>query len=211
MAFQNPHLQVTVVDRDAARIHQWRSKHLPIYEPGLYPILRVARDGSRACAFENEPARPDSCDSMSSATSDVSSCESQCAQHRDEIVLPARLPNLFFSTDVARGISNADVVLIAINTPTKARGVGAGRATDMTALEAVTREIALHAKPGAILVEKSTVPCRTADMIHETVSLFLSKPLFRKSPFFTDPPFFYRAPFVYHQNSVKPPFSLEPL
>ena len=127
MAFQNPHLQVTVVDRDADRISQWRSKHLPIYEPGLHEILRVARDGSRACVFDNEPARPESYDGMSSASSDVSSCESQCALHRDEIILPARVPNLFFSTDVAGAISSADVVLIAINTPTKARGVGAGR------------------------------------------------------------------------------------
>lgn len=171
MAFQNPHLNITVVDRDARRIQQWQSKHLPIYEPGLHPILRVARDGSEACSFVNETAPSDSLDSISSASSDdVSSCESQCGEHREEITIPARVPNLFFSTEVSRCISEADIVLIAINTPTKMRGVGAGRATDMTALEAVTREIALHAKEGAILVEKSTVPCRTADLISETVS-----------------------------------------
>jgi UDPglucose 6-dehydrogenase len=50
------------------------------------------------------------------------------------------------------------------------RGIGAGRATDVTALEAVTREIAIHAKPGAIIVEKSTVPCRTAEIVQDTVS-----------------------------------------
>jgi UDPglucose 6-dehydrogenase len=171
MAYQNPHLNITVVDRDAARIKQWKSKHLPIYEPGLHKILRIARDGSKACTFYNETSKPDSLESMSSNSSDVSSCESQCAEHREEITIPARLPNLFFSTEVSRCISEADIVLIAINTPTKMRGVGAGRATDMTALEAVTREIALHAKPGAILVEKSTVPCRTADLIAETVRL----------------------------------------
>ena len=48
--------------------------------------------------------------------------------------------------------------------------MGAGRATDVTALEAVASEIAIHAKPGAILVEKSTVPCRTAELIQDTVS-----------------------------------------
>jgi UDPglucose 6-dehydrogenase len=169
MAFQNPHLAITVVDRDAKRIQQWQSRHLPLYEPGLHPILRVARDGARAFSFLNETAPADPLDNISSASSSASSCESQCAEHREEIAVPARPPNLFFSTEVSRCISEADIVLIAINTPTKARGVGAGRATDMTALEAVTREVALHAKDGAILVEKSTVPCRTADLIAETV------------------------------------------
>jgi len=173
MAFQNPHLNVAVVDRDAQRIQQWQSKHLPLYEPGLHPILRVARDGSNSCSFFNEAVPADSLDSISSASS-VVSCESQCVEHREEITIPARQPNLFFSTEVSRCISEADIVLITINTPTKMRGVGAGRATDMTALEAVTREIALHAKPGAILVEKSTVPCRTADLIQETVRPTLS-------------------------------------
>lgn len=170
MAFQNPHLNITVVDRDASRIAQWKSKHLPIYEPGLHGILRVARDGSKACTFYNEANQAESLDEISSASLSISSCGSQCGEHR-EVDIPARQPNLFFSTEVSKCISEADIVLIAINTPTKMRGVGAGRATDMTAVEAVAREIALHAKPGAILVEKSTVPCRTADLIQETVRL----------------------------------------
>ena len=169
MAYCNPHLQVTVVDRDAFRIAQWKTKHLPLYEPGLHEILRVARDGSKAFSFMNEPGQSDS--SMSSASSSASECESQCFEHRDEILIPARQPNLFFSTEVSRCISEADIILIAVNTPTKSKGIGAGRATDVRALEAVTREIAIHAKPGAILVEKSTVPCRTAEMIKNTVCL----------------------------------------
>ncbi|PSS16541.1 hypothetical protein M430DRAFT_140668 [Amorphotheca resinae ATCC 22711] len=169
MAFQNPHINVTVVDRDSSRIKQWESKHPPIYEPGLHEILRIARDGSKACSFYNEPTRSESIDGMSSASSATSECESQCGEHRDEIVISARQPNLFFSTEVSKCISEADIILIAVNTPTKMRGVGAGRATDVTALEAVTREIAIHAKPGAILVEKSTVPCRTAQLIQDTL------------------------------------------
>jgi UDPglucose 6-dehydrogenase len=171
MAFQNPHINVTVVDRDSSRIKQWESKHPPIYEPGLHEILRIARDGSKACSFYNEPTRSESIDGMSSASSATSECESQCGEHRDEIVISARQPNLFFSTEVSKCISEADIILIAVNTPTKMRGVGAGRATDVTALEAVTREIAIHAKPGAILVEKSTVPCRTAQLIQDTVRI----------------------------------------
>jgi UDPglucose 6-dehydrogenase len=172
MAFQNPHINITVVDRDPVRIKQWKTKHLPIYEPGLYEILRIARDGSKACSFSNEATRFDSPDSMSSASSSTSDCESQCGYSRDEIAVKARTPNLFFSTEISKAITEADIVLIAVNTPTKLQGLGAGKATDVTALEAVTREIAIHAKPGAILVEKSTVPCRTAELIHDTVSLF---------------------------------------
>jgi len=176
IAFQNPHINVTVVDRDPVRVAQWRSKHLPIYEPGLPSILRIARDGSKPFSFTNDPSHSHS-DSISSISSSTTSeCESQCLDHRDEISVPGRVPNLFFSTEISRHISEADVVLIAVNTPTKMRGMGRGKATDVTALEAVTREIAIHAKPGAILVEKSTVPCRTAELIQDMVFY---------SPFFT--------------------------
>ncbi|RDL39925.1 Udp-glucose 6-dehydrogenase [Venustampulla echinocandica] len=168
IALQNPHLRVTVVDRDPSRIRQWKSKHLPIHEPGLQHIIRITRDGSKALSFFNEPARFDSFDSVSSASSATSECESQCGELRDEIYISSRSPNLFFSTEVSKTLSQADIVFIAVNTPTKKRGMGAGRATDMTALEAVSREIAIHAKPGAIIVEKSTVPCRTAEMIQNT-------------------------------------------
>jgi UDPglucose 6-dehydrogenase len=170
MAFQNPSIRVTVVDKDAQRIAQFKTRHLPIYEPGLYEVLRVARDGTKSCKFYNEAHRAgSSLDGMSSNSSETSECESQCGAHREEIEVPARAPNLFFSTEVSKSISEADIVLICVNTPTKRRGIGKGKATDVTALEAVTREIAIHAKPGAIIVEKSTVPCKTAEIVQDTV------------------------------------------
>jgi len=108
----------------------------------------------------------------SDASTCSSECDSQCGEHPGILnSVPARLPNLFFSTGVAKCISEADIVLIAVNTPTKMRGTGAGSATDMTAFEAVTQEVAQHARPGAIVVEKSTVPCRTAQHVQETVGL----------------------------------------
>ncbi len=88
-----------------------------------------------------------------------------------------RQSNLFFTTDVAGSIADADIVLISVNTPTKERGIGAGSATDMTAFEAVTAVVAQNAREGAIIVEKSTVPCRTAQLVAETVrseSMWLS-------------------------------------
>lgn len=89
--------------------------------------------------------------------------------------IPARQPNLFFSTEVGKCISEADMVFIAVNTPTKKAGSGKGRATDMTSFEAVTADVARHAKAGAIIVEKSTVPCRTTQMVQETVSTLLCR------------------------------------
>ncbi|EMC97071.1 hypothetical protein BAUCODRAFT_68459 [Baudoinia panamericana UAMH 10762] len=79
----------------------------------------------------------------------------------------ARQPNLFFSTACIETIKEADICLISVNTPTKLRGVGAGRATDMAAFEGACRDVAMYAKPGCILVEKSTVPCKTGQLIKD--------------------------------------------
>jgi UDPglucose 6-dehydrogenase len=148
LAFQNPHIKVTVVDRDPTRIRRWNSRHPPIYEPGLHDIVRVARDGGREISFNSEGESSDD----------------------DETSVAPRKGNLFFSTDVGKTIAEADIVLVAVNTPTKERGVGAGSATDMTAFEAVTGVVAQYAREGAIIVEKSTVPCRTAQLVADTVS-----------------------------------------
>ncbi|KAG7293467.1 hypothetical protein NEMBOFW57_003518 [Staphylotrichum longicolle] len=78
---------------------------------------------------------------------------------------PASSPNLVFTTDLPTSVSEADVVLIAVNTPTKSHGRGAGEATDMAAFEVVTELVSRHANPGTIIVEKSTVPCRTAKLL----------------------------------------------
>ncbi|EXF83893.1 nucleotide sugar dehydrogenase [Colletotrichum fioriniae PJ7] len=171
IAFKNPHIRVTIVDRDERRIRRWNSKHPPIYEPGLRDIVRVARDGTKGCSapVPSDPARLDRCETFSPSSSVTSECGSQCGESSN-ISVPPRQPNLFFSTDVSRCISEADVVLIAVNTPTKTRGHGAGSATDMAAFEAVTAEVARHARPGAIIVEKSTVPCRTAELVRETLA-----------------------------------------
>ncbi|MFZ5494974.1 MAG: UDP-glucose 6-dehydrogenase [Verrucomicrobiota bacterium] len=83
----------------------------------------------------------------------------------DEVVRQARGRNLFFSTDVAGQIRKADVIFVAVNTPTKTYGVGAGRAADLRYVESVARTIAEHADRGKIIVEKSTIPVKTADAI----------------------------------------------
>lgn len=88
----------------------------------------------------------------------------------DEVVKQARGRNLFFSTDVAGNIKSADIIFVAVNTPTKTYGVGAGRAADLRYVESVARTIAEHATSDKIIVEKSTIPVRTAESIKTIVS-----------------------------------------
>ncbi|EMD37140.1 UDP-glucose/GDP-mannose dehydrogenase [Gelatoporia subvermispora B] len=118
IALKCPHIQVTIVDLNQARIDAWNCPDfkLPIYEPGLVDVVKQARGR-----------------------------------------------NLFFSTDVDKGIQEADLIFVSVNTPTKKSGVGAGFAADLNYVESATRRIAAVAQSSKIVVEKSTVPCRTAE------------------------------------------------
>lgn len=144
MAYCNPDIAVYVVDMNEDRIGSWRSKHLPIHEPGLADLVRIARDGSKAIEED---------------------------QDRGVKAQPPRQPNLFFSTDCNAQIAAADIVFLSVNTPTKISGYGAGAATDISMFESAAKSVALAAKPGAVIVEKSTVPCRTAEMVRDIVSM----------------------------------------
>ncbi|PVF96635.1 putative UDP-glucose 6-dehydrogenase [Serendipita vermifera] len=130
IALKCPHIQVTIVDLNQARIDAWNSSdfNLPIYEPGLEDVVRQTRG-----------------------------------------------KNLFFSTDVDRGIQEADLIFVSVNTPTKKSGVGAGYAADLNFVEKATRRIAQVATSSKIVVEKSTVPCRTAESMR-TILEANSKP-----------------------------------
>ncbi|KAH8551399.1 UDP-glucose/GDP-mannose dehydrogenase family, NAD binding domain-containing protein [Umbelopsis sp. PMI_123] len=80
----------------------------------------------------------------------------------EEVVMERRGKNLFFSTNVDQAIQEADLIFVSVNTPTKKSGMGAGMAADLAYIEAATRRIAQVSKSSKIVVEKSTVPCRTA-------------------------------------------------
>ena len=82
-----------------------------------------------------------------------------------EIVKSCRGRNLFFSDDVAKGIIEADLIFISVNTPTKTFGMGKGRAPDLKYIESAARKIAEVAKNPKIVVEKSTVPVKAAESI----------------------------------------------
>ena len=80
----------------------------------------------------------------------------------DAVIKRTRGRNLFFSTDVAGGIRSADIIFVSVNTPTKLFGEGAGRAADLQYWEKTAREILANSERGKIVVEKSTLPVRTA-------------------------------------------------
>ena len=83
----------------------------------------------------------------------------------EEIVSDARGKNLFFSTEVDRYIQESEIIFISVNTPTKEYGSGLGQAADLRFVESCARRIAELSKDPKIIVEKSTVPVRTAEMV----------------------------------------------
>jgi len=87
-----------------------------------------------------------------------------------ELVESVRGKNLFFSTGIDAAIEEADVIFVSVNTPTKTSGIGAGRAANIKNCELCARKIAEVSKAGKIVVEKSTVPVRTADSIKRVLA-----------------------------------------
>ncbi len=79
-----------------------------------------------------------------------------------DVVKAVRGRNLFFSTDIREAVKSCDIVFVGVNTPTKMFGKGAGRASDLQYWEATAREIKSFAEGDKIIVEKSTLPVRTA-------------------------------------------------
>jgi len=121
IAAKCPHIKVTIVDLNVARIAAWNDENLdnlPVYEPGL-----------------------------------------------DKIVGEARGRNLFFTTEVEKAIDEAQMIFISVNTPTKTYGLGKGKAADLKYIELCARQIAAVAKDDKIVVEKSTLPVRTAEAV----------------------------------------------
>ena len=88
----------------------------------------------------------------------------------DEIIEKRRGQNLFFSTEVEKSIAEADMIFISVNTPTKTKGIGAGKASDLKWVEASARQIQKFSRSHTIVVEKSTLPVKTAETIKKILS-----------------------------------------
>eukprot|EP00241_Pyramimonas_parkeae_P002101 CAMPEP_0114256486 /NCGR_PEP_ID=MMETSP0058-20121206/18180_1 /TAXON_ID=36894 /ORGANISM="Pyramimonas parkeae, CCMP726" /LENGTH=486 /DNA_ID=CAMNT_0001371059 /DNA_START=46 /DNA_END=1506 /DNA_ORIENTATION=+ len=122
IALKCPDIEVVVVDLNQARIDAWNSDELPIYEPGLFEVVKACRGR-----------------------------------------------NLFFCTDSLKHIAEGDVIFVSVNTPTKTKGLGAGMAADLTYWESAARGIASVSKGYKIIVEKSTVPVKTAEAVEKVL------------------------------------------
>ncbi len=87
-----------------------------------------------------------------------------------DIIKRNRNRNLFFSCDIEKAINEADMIFISVNTPTKKSGFGAGYASDLKWVESSARQVAEFSSGYTIVVEKSTVPVRTAELIQNILS-----------------------------------------
>ena len=82
-----------------------------------------------------------------------------------EIISRTRNKNLFFSTNVEENLSDSDIVFLSVNTPTKTAGIGSGQASDLRWIEKCARQVARYSLNHTIVVEKSTLPVKTAQTI----------------------------------------------
>ena len=89
-----------------------------------------------------------------------------------DVVAKSRGKNLFFSNDINAAIDRADMIFMAVNTPTKTEGEGAGMAADLRYIKSCAKTIAKVAKSDKIVVEKSTLPVRTAEKIKEILDKY---------------------------------------
>ena len=87
-----------------------------------------------------------------------------------EVVFLARQKNLFFSTEVGRHIAEADIIFVSVNTPTKTFGHGAGKAADLQYWEKTARQILENSTSSKIVIEKSTLPVRTAEAMERILN-----------------------------------------
>jgi UDPglucose 6-dehydrogenase len=87
-----------------------------------------------------------------------------------DVVKSARGRNLFFTTDIDQTLQDSDIIFISVNTPTKDYGAGKGKAADLRFVESCARNIAKVGGGNKIVVEKSTVPVRTAQMVKEILN-----------------------------------------
>lgn len=87
-----------------------------------------------------------------------------------DVVGKARGKNLFFSDDIKGGIEQAEMIFMAVNTPTKTEGEGAGMAADLSFVEECAKDIAKYSQSDKIVVEKSTLPVRTAEKIKDILT-----------------------------------------
>ena len=96
-----------------------------------------------------------------------------------DLINKNRGKNLFFTSNISKSIKEADMIFISVNTPTKTKGLGAGYASDLKWVESSARQVAEFANGHTIVVEKSTLPVRTAQTIKSILLAYEEKGDFR--------------------------------
>lgn len=86
------------------------------------------------------------------------------------VVQKSRGKNLFFSTEIEKNINDADIIFVSVNTPTKTFGEGAGKASDLQYIESTARSIIAASNSNKIVVEKSTLPVKTASALEKILN-----------------------------------------
>ena len=99
----------------------------------------------------------------------------------EDVLKKCRDKNLFFTNDIESSIAEADMIFLSVNTPTKEKGVGAGKAVDLKWVEASARQVAEFSESHTIVVEKSTLPVRTASTIKKILES--SQKLYKNNKF----------------------------
>ncbi len=87
-----------------------------------------------------------------------------------EIIAKVRNKNLFFSTDIKNTINNSEMIFMAVNTPTKDKGLGKGYAADLSNIEKCAKEIGKYSNSDKIVIEKSTLPVKTAEKVKQILN-----------------------------------------
>ena len=88
----------------------------------------------------------------------------------DDVVKAVRGTNLFFSTEIERGIKESEIIFVSVNTPTKTFGAGAGMAADLQYWDKTARQIRKYSNSDKIIVEKSTLPVKTAQAMERILT-----------------------------------------
>ncbi len=107
----------------------------------------------------------------------------------EKIIKKCRGKNLHFSTDLELHIASSDMIFISVNTPTKTKGIGAGQASDLRWIDASARQIAEFARGETIVVEKSTLPVKTALTIKKILEVPKAKNSSKKFTVLSNPEF----------------------
>ena len=169
IALKCPEIEVVVVDINEARIAAWNTDKLPIYEPGLLEVVQTAR--GRNLFFSTDVNKhvgeADIVFVRCAACGDVR-VQALATAVRAAAVRAAGLAWSACCSACPRPFPPAPPR--SVNTPTKTRGVGAGKAADLTYWEGAARVIASVSTKSKIIVEKSTVPVKTADAIEKVRS-----------------------------------------